>query len=460
MNKNIVIVDDDSIILKSMELLLESEGFKNIQTFQNGRNALEYVNTNDVHAVLLDLNMPEISGEDVLQKLQEDHPQIPVIVITGYNDLDTAIKTMKLGAYDYLVKPIDIERVSIAVKNALTYRELNRSLSLLKKQFFIEELETPEAFSHIITADPVMLKIFHYLSAIADSNQPVLITGETGVGKELFARAIHDLSSCKGDFIAMDVSSYDSTMFSDALFGHIKGAFTGADISRDGLIKAADSGTLFLDEIGDLSLELQSILMRVIQEHEYRQCGSDKLTKTNARIIFATNKNLMNMIDEGKFRKDLFYRLETHHIQIPPLRKRKDDLFLLVEHFIKKAALEVKRVINEVPPELFKYLKQHDFPGNVRELQNLIFNAAALSQNGCLSIDVILEKLNINSVEKYIADDSFHISFENGFPSFHEMEERLINEALKISQNRQSDAAGLLGISRQALNKRLNRNKE
>jgi DNA-binding NtrC family response regulator len=403
--------------------------------------------------------MPEISGQEVLKILEEEQPQIPVIVITGYNDLDTAIETMKLGAYDYLVKPIDIERVSVALKNALKYVDLNKSLKILRKQFFIEELDSPEAFSHIVTADPIMIKTFHYLSAIADSSQPVLITGETGVGKELFAKALHDLSNRKGSFVAMDVSSYDSTMFSDTLFGHIKGAYTGADITRDGLIKAADGGTLFLDEIGDLSLELQSILMRVIQEHEFRQNGSDKLSRTNARIIFATNKDLMKMIDEGKFRKDLYYRLETHHIQIPPLRKRKDDLPLLVDHFIEKAAMEVNKKVTDVPKELFQYLKQHDFPGNIRELQNLLFNAVALATDGRLSLETILEKLKINKVDSSITSGSFQIAFEDGFPTFQQMEEKLVDEALRICENKQSDAAILLGISRQALNKRLNKNK-
>lgn len=459
MNKSIVIIDDESIILNTMELLLESEGYNNTHLFQNGKTALEYIKENDASVILLDLNMPEISGQEMLQILREEKPQIPVIVITGYNDLETAIETMKLGAYDYLVKPLDIERVAVAVKNALKYKELNESLNNLTKHFFIEELDNPETFSNIITANPVMIKIFHYLSAIANSNQPVLITGETGVGKELFARAIHDRSRQSGAFVAMDVSSYDNSMFPDALFGHIKGAYTGANINREGLIKAAESGTLFLDEIGDLSLELQSTLMRVIQEREYRQCGSDRLTKTNARIIFATNKDLMKMIEDGKFRKDLYYRLETHHIQIPPLRKRKDDLPLLVKHFLKCAEAEIGKEITQIPEELYHYLKQHDFPGNIRELKNLIFNAAAFSKNGCLSTDMILEKLNINRVENHINSRSFSMNFEDGFPSFRVMEEQLITSALTICHNKQSDAAELLGISRQALNKRINKSK-
>ena len=457
MSNEIVIIDDDSIILSSMELVLESEGYKNTKTFQNGLNALEYITEENTSIILLDLNMPYISGQQVLKKLKETYPSIPVIVVTGQNDLETAIKTMKLGAYDYLVKPIDIERVAVSVKNALKYRELNNSLILLKKQFFLEELKQPEVFSEIVTKDPAMLKIFHYLSAISDSRQPVLITGETGVGKELFAKAIHNLSNLFGDFVAMDVSSYDSSMFSDALFGHVRGAYTGAEMNRSGLIKTAESGTLFLDEIGDLNLELQSILLRVIQEHEYRQGGSDKLIRTNARLIFATNKNLKKMIEEGKFRKDLFYRLETHNIQIPPLRKRKGDLPLLVDYFINSASEQMNKDILEFPELIYKYLNLHDFPGNIRELQNLIFNAVAQSSNGIFPVEVIEEKLKMNNLEDQNEKENSVIIFKKKLPTFQEAEEILLREAMLRCNNKQSEAAQLLGISRQALNKRLNK---
>jgi len=459
LSRQIVIIDDDSIILKSMELLLESEGYDNTNTFQNGIEALDFIKTSNTAVVLLDLNMPQISGHKVLQILSEEHPEIPVIVITGHNDLDTAIDTMKLGAYDYLVKPVDIERVSIAVKNALEYRALNNSISILKKQFFQEDLGNPEVFSNIVTENSSMLKIFQYLNAISESTQPVLITGETGVGKELFAKAIHKLSNVKGDFVAMDVSSYDSTMFSDALFGHVKGAYTGAEISRDGLLKAAQSGTLFLDEIGDLNLELQSILMRVIQEHEYRQGGSDKILHTDAHLIFATNKDLGKLMEEGKFRKDLFYRLETHYIQIPPLRKRKEDLPVLVNHFVKLASEEINCDKPVIPADLFRYLNRHDFPGNVRELKNLIYNAVVLSKKDTFPIDLIRDKLNQNAIETTGSDGSESVMFGSRLPTFQEAEEILLQEAMKRSDQKQAVAAQILGISRQALNKRINKQK-
>jgi len=306
-----------------------------------------------------------------------------------------------------------------------------------------------------------MLKIFQYLNAISESNQPVLITGETGVGKELFAKAIHKLSNVKGDFVAMDVSSYDSTMFSDALFGHVKGAYTGAETSRDGLLKTAQSGTLFLDGIGDLSLELQSILMRVIQEHEYRQGGSDKIMHTDAHLIFATNKDLNKLIEEGKFRKDLFYRLETHYIQIPPLRKRKEDFPVLVNHFIDMASSELNREKPVVPEELFQYLIHHDFTGNVRELKNLIYNAVILSKKDSFPIDVIREKLNLNTIENTDTPVSSPASiiFGSRIPTFQEAEKLLLQEAMERSNHKQAVAAQILGISRQALNKRLNKPK-
>lgn len=459
-DKAIVLIDDERSILNSLELLLESEGFQFISSFTSGREALDFIRTGKAGVILLDLNMPDISGLNILKTIIEEYPQVPVIIITGQNNLDTAVLTMKQGAFDYLVKPVISERVLISVNNALKYRELHSSYNLLKKEFFMErlkEVEIPQAFSSIITGNKSMFKIFQYLTSVSTSSQPVLLTGETGVGKELFARALHDLSGCTGDFITMDVSSYDSTMFSDTLFGHVKGAFTGAAEIRNGLIKTAQKGTLFLDEIGDLSSELQSVLLRMIQEHEYRQGGSDQILKTDARIILATNKDLNKLMDEGKFRRDLFYRLETHYIEIPPLRCRKEDIPLLVNHFVNLACRDMNKKIDNIPLDFFSLLSAYNYPGNVRELRNIIFNSVAITEGNTLHIRTIKDKLNI--VEKYSDPDSIQNSvyFTGKLPSFQEIETILLEEAMIRSGRSQSKAADLLGISRQALNRRLNK---
>ncbi|MBI9098143.1 MAG: sigma-54-dependent Fis family transcriptional regulator, partial [Spirochaetaceae bacterium] len=405
--------------------------------------------------VLLDLNMPEMSGMDILTIIKKEQPVLPVIVITGQSDIGTAVEIMKGGAYDYLAKPNDIGRVAVSVQNALKIGELQNSLHLLKKEFFKEDLESSESFSDIITSNPAMYKIFHYMEAIRYSKQPVLLTGETGVGKELFARALHHLSRCSGDFVPLDVSCYDSTMLTDVLFGHVKGAYTGADIQRGGLVKAAKGGTLFLDEIGDLSLEAQTVLLRFIQEREFRQGGDDKLQYTDAKIILATNRNLMKSVEEGTFRKDLYYRLETHNIQIPPLRKRHGDIPLLTEYFVQRNCVDLNRDLVEIPDEFIEMLCSYNFPGNIRELMNLVFNAVTMASDNRLTTESISGRIKIMNREETGRAANFQLFSGSTIPTLKEAEQLLIDEALKRSENHQGKAAALLGISRQALNKRI-----
>lgn len=446
--QNIAIIDDDLTILSSLEMILESDGFDAVETFSSGQEGLEYVRSGRADVLLLDLNLPEISGLEILKQIKKEKPLLPVIIITGQNDVSMAVEIMKNGAFDYLAKPNDIGRVSVSVQNALKMGELHRSLNLLKKEFFKDDLENPEAFAPIITDNPSMYKIFHYMEAIRRSSQPVLISGETGVGKELFARALHKVSGGEGEFVPLDVSYHDNTMLTDALFGHVKGAYTGADVNRGGLVNAAKGGTLFLDEIGDLSLESQSILLRFIQEREFRQGGDDRIQYTDARIVLATNRDLSAMVYEGKFRKDLYYRLETHNIQIPPLRKRFGDIPHLVEHFVVKSCKDLSMPVPLIPPEFTKALESYNFPGNVRELQNMIQHAVTMSGD-VLSKESLSEK--IGGVE----ETDFSLFRESEFPTLKEAEEQLVDEALRRTDNHQGRAAELLGISRQALNKRI-----
>ncbi|MDA3809595.1 MAG: sigma-54 dependent transcriptional regulator [Spirochaetaceae bacterium] len=457
MDKNqntIVLIDDESSILVSLEMILNSEGFNSLKLFDNGQEGLEFIRSGQAAVVVLDLNMPEVGGEEILKIIKNEQPLLPVIIITGMNDLTTAIEIMKMGAFDFLTKPNDISRVAVTVQNAIKLGELQKSLNQLKKEFFKDDLAFPDKFSHILSRNKSMLKIFHFMEAISHTTQPVLITGETGVGKELFARALHSLSNKSGDFVPVDVSCYDGQMLTDILFGHVKGAYTGADINRGGLVKAAKSGSLFLDEIGDLNFEAQSVLLRFIQEREYRQGGDDKLMHSDAKIILATNRNLPKLVEEGKFRKDLFYRLETHNISIPPLRKRTDDLYILVEYFIYKTCKELDKDLLEIPPGFINRLEEYSFPGNVRELQNLIFNAVTVSKNGMISFDSISDKIDkSHKPDNTVSSYKFITGFE--LPTLKEAEQLLIDEALRRTDNHQGNAAELLGISRQALNKRI-----
>jgi len=454
-NQTIIVIDDDRPILVNLELILQSDGFETVKTFSSGTEGLDFIRSGKGDVVLLDLNLPEIPGLEILKTIKKERPLLPVIVITGQNDVSTAVEIMKNGAFDYLAKPNDIGRVSVSVQNALKMGELRSSFNLLKRQFFKDDLDRPAAFSDIITENLSMFRIFHYMEAIRNTSQPVLITGETGVGKELFARAFHELSRCGGEFIPLDVSFHDNIMLTDALFGHIKGAYTGAEDPRGGLVKAAKGGTLFLDEIGDLSLEAQSVLLRFIQEREFRQGGDDRLQYSDARIILATNRDLQAMVYEGKFRKDLYYRLETHKINIPPLRKRYGDIAPLAEHFVAISCEDLSLPIPNISSGFIKALESYSFPGNVRELQNMVQHAVTMSGDE-LSADSLADRIGMGSSS--LSDDggeSFCIFDRGDFPTLKEAENMLVEEALKRTENHQGRAAELLGISRQALNKRI-----
>jgi DNA-binding NtrC family response regulator len=305
-----------------------------------------------------------------------------------------------------------------------------------------------------------MRGIFKYIEVISRTDQPVLITGETGTGKELIARAIHKVSGKRGDFVAVNVAGLDDTMFSDALFGHRKGAFTGAISNREGLIAKAKGGTLFLDEIGDLSEASQLKLLRVIQEKVYYPLGSDISKSTDARIIVATNQDILEMVSKGKFRKDLFYRLKAHHVHLPPLRERKDDIPILLDHFITESAKQLGKRPPKYPEELIILLMNYNFPGNIRELKMIVYDAVARCKSRILSLEIFKDLIDINNaIDKELKSEiiKFYIQmrFPDKLPTLKEMEEILMNEALRRAKGNQGIAASMLGITRQALNKRL-----
>ncbi|SLM30996.1 Two component, sigma-54 specific, transcriptional regulator, Fis family (fragment) [Desulfamplus magnetovallimortis] len=314
-------------------------------------------------------------------------------------------------------------------------------------------------FVEIITGNQKMLEMFQQINSISASRQPVLITGETGVGKELFAKAIHKSSHVKGLFVPINAAGLDENTFSDTLFGHVRGAFTGAEKERKGQCAKADNGTLFLDEIGDLSLSVQVKLLRLLQEGEYQPLGSDKTQKTNARILAATNADLWELQREGGFRNDLNYRLRTHHFNIPPLRERLDDIPLLVNHFLDEASLEFKKR-PYATEDIFNLLKQYSFPGNIRELRSMVYNAVGNYQSGALSLDVFQSYINrqqqneICFTELAIDANSPFSSFQT-LPTIKQATEYLVIEAMKRANGNQTVAAKMLGISQPALSNRL-----
>jgi len=449
----LLLVDDEEQALISLTQTLASEGVTNTRACRDSRDVLPLLEAQDIELVLLDLTMPNVSGEELLQVLTRDFPDVPVIVITGVQDIDTAVRCLKSGAFYYLVKPVEHGRLVASVQHALEQRRLRRENSLLKKRIFPGTLEHPEAFTAVVTNNSTMYAVFQYCEAIATSTLPVLITGETGVGKELIARALHTLSKRQGPFVPVNVAGLDDTVFSDTLFGHRKGAFTGADEARQGLVSRATDGTLFLDEIGDLSPASQVKLLRLVQEHEYYPVGADVPHIAQVRIIAATNKSMQELQQPGSaFRKDLFYRLCSHHIHIPPLRERMDDLPLLFEHFMQEAATALNRPVPENANLLLSRLSGYHFPGNVRELKALVYNAVShgcvtLPENSAAHTTARKEERNLHAPSRQQPS----LFFTGTLPSLDQTCDLLIAEALRRTGGNQTLAAKMIGISRQTL---------
>jgi two-component system nitrogen regulation response regulator GlnG len=461
----VLLVDDEPQLLRSASLLLRCSGIRNVITLDDSRKVLSLVGGHEIGVLVLDLTMPYLSGLELLEQIASRHPDVPVIIMTASNDLETAIECMRTGALDYLLKPVEKNRLISAVKRVLEIRSLREEVFTLKEQLLSEGLHCPQAFAAIVTRDSVIHSIFKYVEAIANTSQPVLITGETGTGKELIARAIHALSGRGGKFIGENVAGLDDTLFSDTLFGHRKGAFTGADHPRSGLIAQAVEGTLFLDEIGDLKTSSQLKLLRLLQEQTYYPLGADQPKQSSARIVVATNRDIQQGMEQGEFRKDLYYRLRAHHIRIPPLRERKQDIPLLIQHLIHKAARALSKPPPTYPPELERLLRNYHFPGNVRELEGMLFDAVTRHKGGTLSIQSIREAVGHEiglaekkSLHKPGAEVMIKLS-STRLPTLKEMEHYLIDEALTRAEGNQRIAAQMLGLTRQALNKRLLRNK-
>lgn len=456
----VLLVDDEEYILESLKLLLQSNGFDEIETISDAKQVLPFLAQQPASAIVLDLGLPFINGTELLASIRNGFPHIPVIILTATNDVSAAVNCMRGGAFDYLVKPVEKNRLVLCLGKAIEFSCLRNEVSTLKHYLLGGELRNRNAFERIITQSRSMLQIFMYMEAVAPSCQPVLITGETGTGKELFAKAMHDLSGRVGEFVAVNVAGLDDTMFSDTLFGHEKGAFTGAERQRNGMIARAENGTLFLDEIGDLPEAVQVKLMRLLEEREYYPIGSDTPRRSSARIVAATNRDLSGLMASGKFRNDLFYRLCAHQIRIPPLRKRAEDIHPLTDHYVHEAAMSMSKDIPTVPEQVYRLLSNYDFPGNVRELKALLYDAVARHDDasGCISLDAF-GHISASHMEPDENGNNYILCFPS-FPTLRDAENHLIGDAVNISKGNVSAASSLLGITRQALHKRLKQKRQ
>lgn len=449
--KRILLVDDENSVHYAFKRILGNT-YELISALTASQAREKFLNE-DPDLVLLDLKLPDGNGLDLLREFKALKPEIPIIIITAFADSESAIFAMKEGAYDYLSKPFDFIHLMDLLKKALKDIEKEGT-----KDIQVEE----NCPVRIIGKSKAILEVSKLIGQIANSNVPVLIVGESGVGKELVARAIHCFSNRRNKpFVAINCASLPDTLIESELFGYEPGAFTSAEKRKLGKIEVAKDGTLFLDEIGDMSLTAQAKLLRFLQEKTFERLGGNKSIKVDVRIIAATNKNLQELIKKGGFREDLYHRLNVVTIEIPPLRERKEDISLLVEYFIHKTNQEVGTNVKGITKEALSLLENYSFPGNVRELENIIKRAVILSKGPYITPEEIKfqthENLNdINSLIKILIEKSFNVYSVNIYHQvIREIEKALIQKALEITGGNQVKASSLLGINRLTLRKKL-----
>jgi DNA-binding NtrC family response regulator len=380
----VLAVDDEQVVCESIRRVLGEEGY-NISTSTSSREGLELLRKEHFDLLLLDIKMPEMDGIELLRAARDVSPETEVLIITGYATIETAVEAIKLGAFDYLEKPVSPPQLIVAAARALERKHLVDLTRRLRS-----ELETRHRIGNVICSSPRMRKVMQLVSKVAPTNSTVLITGETGTGKDVIARAIHYNSTRKdGPFVIVDCASMAESLLESELFGHVRGAFTGAVKDRKGLAETARGGTLFLDEVSTVSPQLQGSLLRLLHAREIRPVGSDKTVAVDVRVIAATNRNLQELIDAGSFREDLFYRLSVFTISLPPLRERPEEIPLLTHHFMRRFAEEFGKPIDSITPQAMAVLEAHDWPGNVRELEHAVERAVLLTEGRTVDLDAI-----------------------------------------------------------------------
>jgi len=452
----ILVVDDEESIREFFQIMLKREGY-DVLTASNGREALEILKSKPADLVISDIQMPEMSGMELLQAAKEADPEQLFVMITAFGSTDTAVEAMKLGAYDYVQKPFKIDEVKIVIKQALERRTLKLENQQLKK-----ELGTKYAFDNIIGGAPPMLRIYEMVKRVANTKSSVLITGESGTGKELIARAIHFNGPLKDKpFVTVNCGAIPENLMESEMFGHKKGSFTGAIADKKGLFEVANTGTIFLDELGELPLTMQVKLLRVIQEGTFKRVGGTEDIQVDVRVISATNKVLDNEVKSGNFREDLFYRMNVIQIHCPPLRERKEDITMLANHFLDKFSKVLGMNVKKIGNEAMDVLRRYHYPGNVRELENIIERTVALEPGNTilpeslprhlLEVQAPTGQLDANKIE---IDDTKGIDLEKLTAEF---ERTLLTKALQQTGGVKKKAAKLLGISFRSMRYRVDK---
>ncbi|UCE21794.1 MAG: sigma-54-dependent Fis family transcriptional regulator [Candidatus Aminicenantes bacterium] len=436
--KSILIIDDDPLIRKTLSSHL-LKGDYDIVAAEDGEEGLQQYEECVPDLVILDIRLPDMDGLEVLSKIKEKNKNANIIIMTAYDDMKTTVEAIKLGAFEYLVKPLDYVELDLTVNKAFQMQSLEDKVSYL-----VEEQQKEYTIDNIIGRSSQMREVFKLIGSVANTRTNIFIQGESGTGKELVAKAIHFNSPYKSEpFIVINCSAISDTLLESELFGHVKGAFTDAVCETKGKFEIAGKGTLFLDEVGDVSPNLQSKLLRVIETRDFMKVGGEKVLKTEARIIAATNQNLKSLIEEGKFREDLYYRLKVVEISLPALHERKEDIPDLVAYLIEKINRELRKNVKKVPPEVMKILKKLPWKGNVRELENALTRAVILAKG-----DVILaENLPIDTGEKKI--------FPAELGPLREVEKKYIQHVLDATNGNKTRASQILQITRPTLDKKI-----
>jgi len=446
---SILLIDDEQAQLETLKSFLDRRDYA-VFTANSGSEGLEIAQTETIDLVLTDFRMPEWNGFVVLRKIKELNPEIDVVVVTAYGSIEDAVEIMKAGAYDYLTKPIDLTELENLIKRVQEKRNLVEENRQLR-----EQLQERFKFDAIISQSGEMEEVLNNAARVANSKATVLVRGESGTGKELIARAIHHASPRKEKpFVVINVAALPENLLESELFGHVKGAFTGATKDRIGRFKEADGGTLFIDEVGDIPLTVQVKLLRAIQFGNIQQVGGNESIDVNVRIIGATHRNLEEMMKAGEFREDLYYRLNVVSIWIPPLRKRKSDIPKLVDHFIQKYAGENEKKVEGITREALDQLMKYEFQGNVRELENIIERAVVFSRDQHITISDLPKPIDVIAESEVINPENLQDSYEDKMQTF---ERRMLEEALAQTDGNQSAAARLLGITERHIRSRLER---
>ncbi len=451
MQPKILVVDDDPDHLEVMRSMLASAGLENVDLEDDPRKVAARLGDGGMEEwdiALIDMNMPEMDGLELLDLIKTQSPSTECVMVTAINDARTAVSCLRKGAYDYLLKPVDPEELRFALHRTLERKRLLEIVHLDKRPQPVA-LDNPKAFSKIVTRSPKVTRVLKEAELHAASDVPILINGESGTGKELLARAVHEASNrSKTPFVAVNMASLTVGLFEAEFFGHTKGAFTGANRERAGFLKTADRGTLFLDEIGNLSMELQSKLLRVLQDGEFTRLGESRPQRVDVRIVAATNEDLEKLISKGRFRKDLYYRIRTGWLNLPPLRERTGDVPLLARHFVEQSGAPRE---TRIDPEALSRLEDYEFPGNVRELKSVILSAVNLAQGKALAPEMLPENLRRRKPAKQCLVETG----EDGFATLQEMEREYILKAYRGLHRNKSKTARVLGVGLNTLRRRL-----